>query len=64
MRAINTKTNIDIYLEWVNDWLTTERMAEYYQTSKRKLEKIINQGRIDYLSENETPEYKKVWSIK
>ena len=63
MKAINKKSTVEIYYEWLNDWLTTERMAEYYNISRCKLEKLIETGRNEYLKKNESIEYCKFWGI-
>ena len=38
---INKRTAEDIYLEYVNDWLTIDAMAENYQIEPEKLGQII-----------------------
>jgi hypothetical protein len=39
------KTDLEIYLEWVNDWLTVEKMAEYYHMTIEQMLERINNGR-------------------
>lgn len=58
-----TKNKEELYLIWLNDYLTTEQMARDYKMSKRKLEKLIDESRIAYLKKYETPQYLKVWGI-
>ena len=58
-----TKNKEDLYLIWLNDYLTTEQMSEDYKISKKKLEKLIDESRIEYLKKYETPEYLKAWGI-
>jgi len=35
----------DIYLDWFNNFLSTERFREYYGLSMAEAENIIDQGR-------------------
>lgn len=46
-------TNIDVYVDWANDWLTIEKMAEYYGISEDDLRIRIDKGREDYNSINQ-----------
>jgi len=39
------KSDLEIYLEWVNDWLTVERMADYYSMTIEQMLERINNGR-------------------
>ena len=57
------KTNEQIYLEWLNDYLTTKEMASHYNMSVKKLEKIIDMGRNEHLLNVETKDYIKFWGI-
>lgn len=50
MKAIDKKPAIEIYLAWVNDWLTLKAMAEYYHCSENKLYKKIIQGQKEHES--------------
>lgn len=43
----HNRTNESVYLEYVNDWLTVAKMAEYYQISIKELSEIIDKGRSD-----------------
>lgn len=61
---ISEKTNEDIYLEWLNDYITVGKMAEHYNISPKKLSDLIDKGRNDHLQKFESPEYKRVWNIK
>lgn len=45
MSTIDKNNPEAIYLEYCNDWLTTERMAEYYQINQKELLQLINKGR-------------------
>ena len=49
MKAFSKKTPAEIYLEWVNDWLTVSAMAENYGRSYEWMMKIIEEGKKDYL---------------
>jgi hypothetical protein len=55
------KTNEEIYLEWLNDYLSTEKMAEDYGMNKKELEKIIDKGRHEHLQKFESEAYLKFW---
>lgn len=37
---------IDMYLDWVNNFLTLQRFADYYDLTPSKAQQIINEGRI------------------
>lgn len=39
------KQLIAFYLEWVNEWLTTERMAEHHGLSRRQTLTLIKLGK-------------------
>lgn len=41
LTPFSKRTAEDIYLEYVNDWLTVDRMAEHYQIEPEKLGQII-----------------------
>lgn len=41
-------TNKQIYLDWANDWLTVEKMAEFYRVSPEVLSNKINLGRAEH----------------
>lgn len=34
-----------IYLDWVNNYLTLAKMAEHYETTEKRLDRIIYLGR-------------------
>ena len=36
------KTNKELYLDWVNNFLTIDYMAEYYNVDSRELNILIN----------------------
>jgi hypothetical protein len=48
MKKFTERTNADIYLEYVNDFITIERMAEYYEVTEEKLGNIIHKGRQEH----------------
>lgn len=33
------------YLEYINDWLTIDRMSEFYNIEPNELRSIVNKGR-------------------
>jgi len=39
------RTSEEIYIEWLNNYITIERMAEHYQVNEIQLTQIIAQGR-------------------
>lgn len=39
------RTSEEIYIEWLNNYITIERMAEHYQANEIQLTHIIAQGR-------------------
>jgi hypothetical protein len=41
MEELNKRAAQDIYLEYVNDWLTIDAMAEYYGIEPQKLGLIL-----------------------
>ena len=45
MKVIETMTNEEVYLDYFNDFLTTEKMAEYYGVTERYLIKRIKAGK-------------------
>ena len=45
MKKLMQLTNVEIYLIWLNDYLTTEKMAEHYGVSVRILSKLVALGR-------------------
>lgn len=55
------KTNEEFYLEWLNNYLSTEKMADDYGLSKKELETIIDKGRDEHLQKFETEAYKQFW---
>jgi hypothetical protein len=61
MKPFSKKTNEEIYLDWLNDWLSIERMADNYGISAKELEKIIDKGRDEHLNKFESGAYKKIW---
>jgi hypothetical protein len=63
MKPMSQKTAQEVYLEWLNDWLTVEAMADNYNIPVTKLNELINEGRSDYLIDNETPQYINFWGL-
>jgi len=55
------KTNEEFYLEWLNDYLSTEKMAEDYGLNPKELETIIDKGRNEHLQKFESAAYLKFW---
>jgi len=45
MKAIDKKTDKELYLEYINDFLTIQRMAEHYGVSRYFLNERIKKGR-------------------
>jgi hypothetical protein len=45
MKNFSEKTAPEVYLEYVNDWLTVEQMAHHYGIDEMHLNKIIDAGR-------------------
>jgi len=43
-----TKKPIEWYLEYLNDFVTVARMAEYYEMDEMELESLIDLGRAEY----------------
>jgi len=48
LEPINKRTSASIYLEYLNDWLTVSKMAEYYNMSEKRLSKLIDKGRKEH----------------
>jgi len=48
MKKFQEKTNEEKYLEWLNDWLTLDRMAEYYSLTPAELLIMIDKGRDEH----------------
>ena len=43
--TISGKTAEQIYLEWINDFLTVKKLAEYYNMPEKDLMLILNEGK-------------------
>jgi len=41
-------SNAEMYLDWVNNFLTVARFAEYYNISETEALAVIEKGRIDH----------------
>jgi len=50
MKPFSKKTNEEIYLEWLNDFISVERMAEFYNVERYEIEIIISKGRNEHLN--------------
>ena len=48
MKAFSKRTKSEIYLEYVNDWLTIEAMAENYGRSVKWMTAKIDECREEY----------------
>ena len=48
MKPFSQRTNAEIYLEWLNDWLTLGKMADNYGRTTEEMSKIIELGRIEH----------------
>jgi hypothetical protein len=48
MKPMSKKTNEEIYLEYLNEWLTIKGMADNYNIDKTILEEIIKKGREEH----------------
>ena len=45
MKALYKLTNIETYLEWCNDWITLQAMADHYDVTTEDLLIRIDLGR-------------------
>jgi hypothetical protein len=50
MKHFGQKTLEEKYLEWANEWLTIEGMADNYGLTKEQLMSIINKGREEHIN--------------
>ncbi len=48
LKPFSERTNAEIYLEFVNDWVTIEAMADNYGRNKATLSNIVANGKIEY----------------
>jgi predicted DNA-binding ArsR family transcriptional regulator len=48
LKPFSKRTKEDIYLEYLNDWLTIKAMAENYGISEARMTKIIHAGQIEH----------------
>jgi hypothetical protein len=48
MKPFSQKTDAEIYLEWVNDWLTISAMAENYGRSWYWMSKRVKKAKENY----------------
>lgn len=55
MEAMSKRSAESIYLEFLNDWLTVKRMAEYYNKSEKQMNKLIDKGRDEHLAKFRKP---------
>jgi len=42
---MSNETKINIYLDYINNYLTVRRMAEAYQTTEKKMKVLIGRGK-------------------
>lgn len=61
MKPFSKKTNEEIYLEWFNEYLTIQGMADNYAMPLGELEKIIDKGREEHFQKFESKGYKRKW---
>jgi hypothetical protein len=54
MEAYTQLTHDEIYLDYLNNFITTKRMAEHYGVSEGKLKKDIEKGRLVHKIKTET----------
>lgn len=47
------RTAENIYLEYVNDWLTVAKMAENYGRTEKEMTAIIDKGREEHIQRHE-----------
>jgi hypothetical protein len=45
---MSKKTDAEVFLEWLNEWLTIDRMAENYNLNPQDLKYRIEQGKIEH----------------
>lgn len=48
MIPFSKRTVSDIYLEYINDWLTVSAMADNYGRTEQEMNEIINNGREEH----------------
>lgn len=48
LTPFSERTAENIYLEWVNDWLTVDAMADNYGRKPEELIVILNKGREEH----------------
>lgn len=54
MKTYTQLTHDEIYLDYLNNFITTKRMAEHYGVSEGKLKKDIERGRLVHKIKIET----------
>ena len=64
MNVLESKTNEQVYLEWLNDFISVERMSEFYNVERYEIELMISQGRNEHLKKFESEAYKNIWLPK
>ena len=64
MNVLESKTNEEVYLEWLNNFISVERMSEFYNVERYEIELMISQGRNEHLQKFESEAYKKIWLPK
>ena len=54
MKTLSQKTAEDVYLEYLNDYLTIKYMADSYNVEESFLNKMIDKGRNEHLQKFRT----------
>ena len=54
MKAFSKKTNEEVYLEWLNDYLTIQGMANNYNRDAKEIKTIIDKGRQERIEKFES----------
>ena len=59
MRTYNDKEVHDMYLDWLNNFISTEKFSEHYNLGMAETENILDRGRKVQEEINEYAEYTK-----
>lgn len=59
MRTYNDKEVHDMYLDWLNNFISTEKFSEHYNLGMAETENILDRGRKVQEEINEYIEYTK-----
>lgn len=60
MKAFSKKTNEEVYLEWLNDYLTIQGMADNYNRDAKEIKTIIDKGRQERIEKFESLKTNKI----